>query len=164
MPPQFVAFRTATADDAPAIVALLRDTCKTSSNTIANDNYNDRFDILTLGDTLVGVLQSRIEDDHLWLEKIAIHPHHRQRGHGSALMLLADQIARQRGLPAIRILRPDGDAVAAVFLDQLGYEPCGQGASGGQLMERRLALGATQPSIRSAHGWTDVTRSTARGF
>lgn len=164
MPPQFVAFRTATADDAPAIVALLRATCKTSSNTIANDNHNDRFDILTLGDTLVGVLQSRIEDDHLWLEKIAIHPHHRQRGHGSALMLLADQIARQRGLPAIRILRPDGDAVAAVFLDQLGYEPCGRGASGSQLMERRLALGATQPSIRSAHGWTDVTRSTARGF
>lgn len=159
MPPQFVAFRTATADDAPAINALIRASCR----TIANDSQNDRFDILTLGDTLVGVLQSRVEDDHLWLEKIAIHPHHRHRGHGRALMLLADQIARQAGLPAIRILRPDGDAVAAVFLDQLGYEPRGQSGSG-WLMERRLALSATQPSIRSAHGWTDDTRSTARGL
>lgn len=60
--------------------------------------------VLDDGGILVGVLELDPRSDHLWLENVAVLPVHQGRGLGRRLLHHAEAVARDRGLPEIRLL------------------------------------------------------------
>lgn len=172
MPPHFVAFRTATAADVPSIRALVRAAYAKWIPLIGREPrpmladyaeavHDFRFDLLEVDGQLAGLLQTCPCADHLWIENLAVHPHHQRRGHGQALLVLAEQLARHAGLGALRLLTNAAFASNVALYQKLGYEiEESQAFMGGTTlyMTRRLAPGA---AIRPAHGWNNETRTTA---
>jgi len=122
---------------------------------------NFRFDLLTIEGDLAGVLQTSLGADHLWIENVAVHPHHQRRGHGQALLVLAEQLARHAGLDTLRLLTNSAFASNVALYQKLGYEIEGsEPFMGGTTLHMSRKLSPAL-SIRPAHGWTDETRPTA---
>jgi len=174
MPPQFVAFRTATTEDVPAIRSLVRAAYAKWIPVIGREprpvlvDYNEaihdfRFDLLTVDGQLAGLLQTCPCADHLWVENLAVHPHHQRRGHGQSLLILAEQLARHAGLDTIRLLTNAAFASNVALYEKLGYaveqtEAFMVGTTA--YMNKRL-VSAGAFSIRPAHSWTEESRTTA---
>lgn len=172
MPPQFVAFRTAAAADVPAISALVRAAYAKWIPLIGREprpmltDYAEairdfRFDLLTVDGQIAGVLQTCLCADYLWIENLAVHPHHQGRGHGQALLVLAEQLARQARLGQLRLLTNAAFASNVALYEKLGYEiERSEAFMGGTTlhMRRQLAPAAT---IRPAHSWNNESRTTA---
>ncbi|PXA96236.1 GNAT family N-acetyltransferase [Nostoc sp. 3335mG] len=172
MPPQFVAFRTATADDVPAIRSLVRQAYARWVPAIGREprpmlvDYAEairdfRFDLLTIDGRLAGLLQTCPCADHLWIENLAVHPHHQRRGHGQSLLVLAEQLARHAGLDRLRLLTNAAFAGNIALFEKAGYtveqrEPF----LGGTTLYMTRSLAPSFP-IRAAHGWRDRTAPTA---
>lgn len=172
MPPHFVAFRTATAADVPAIRALVRAAYSKWIPIIGREprpmlaDYAEaiqdfRFDLLTVDGQIAGLLQTCLCADHLWIENLAVHPHHQRRGHGQALLVLAEQLARHAGLGALRLLTNAAFASNVALYQKLGYEiEQSEAFMGGTTLYMRRQLAPAVP-IRSAHGWNNESRTTA---
>ncbi|KQT49472.1 hypothetical protein ASG47_03850 [Devosia sp. Leaf420] len=174
MPPQFVAFRTATPEDAPAIRSLVRAAYAKWTPVIGREprpmlaDYSEaihdfRFDLLTVDGQLAGLLQTCPCADHLWIENLAVHPHHQRRGHGQSLMILAEQLARHAELDTIRLLTNAAFTSNVALYQKLGYEvEQTEAFMGGTTvyLNKRLAPSGSFP-IRPAHSWTEVSRTTA---
>lgn len=172
MPPQFVAFRTATAADVPAIRALARAAYAKWTPIIGREprpmlaDYSEaihdfRFDLLTVDGQLAGLLQTCLCADHLWIENLAVHPHHQRRGHGQSLMILAEQLARHAEMDALRLLTNAAFTSNVALYQKLGYEvEQSEAFMGGTTlyMTKRLS---PPLAIRPAHGWNNETRPTA---
>jgi GNAT superfamily N-acetyltransferase len=81
------------------------------------------------------------DDGHRgWLYYVAVHPRHRRRGHGRALVRRAEAWMRERGLLKSNLLIRDGNRAVAEFYARLGY-----GAQARLVMQRRLDNGAADP-------------------
>lgn len=175
MPPNFVAFKTAMAEDVPAIRSLVRAAYSKWTPIIGREprpmlvDYSEaihdfRFDLLTVDGKLAGVLQTCLCADHVWIENLAVHPHHQRRGHGQALLILAEQLARHAGFDTLRLLTNSLFQSNVTLFEKLGYEiEQSENFMGGTTLylARRLAPSYQANSIRPAHGWADDTRPTA---
>ncbi|SNR88488.1 MULTISPECIES: GNAT family N-acetyltransferase [unclassified Azospirillum] len=107
--------RTAGPNDAGAITTLVHDAYSKWVPVIGREplpmrvDYKSalaeyRFDLLTRGDQLLGIIATVTRADHLWIENIAVAPPEQGKGHGSTLLRHAEVLARAAGKPYIRLL------------------------------------------------------------
>jgi ribosomal protein S18 acetylase RimI-like enzyme len=81
----------------------------------------------TLGASIVLVQ----EDDHLVVNNVAVAPDRQRQGHGRALLAFAEDEARRRGLPEIRLHTHARMADNLIMYPRLGYVEAGREARGG---------------------------------
>ncbi len=62
-----------------------------------------RFDLLWLGETIVGVVETIPRADHLLIENLAVAPAHQGRGFGRMLLVRAEELAAASGHAEIRL-------------------------------------------------------------
>ena len=70
---------------------------------------------------LVGVVIAVAEPDHLLVENVAIAPHAQGRGYGRMLLSLAEQRARDLGLPQVRLYTNAAMTENVALYPRLGY-------------------------------------------
>lgn len=80
-----------------------------------------RFDIAELSGRMVGLIETILCDDHLWIENIAVHPEDQGKGHGKAMLALAEGIATGAGRTEIRLLTNEAFAANVVLYRKMGY-------------------------------------------
>ena len=112
---QPLTFRPGLAQDADLIRAFVRATFAkwvpimgreplpmTADYDLALQNHS--FVLAFAGDTLAGVLETVVEDDHLWVETVAVRSDLQGQGLGQILMAKAADEARAKGLGELRLL------------------------------------------------------------
>jgi ribosomal protein S18 acetylase RimI-like enzyme len=62
------------------------------------------FDLAIDGDRIVGMLETMLEDDHLWIENVCVAPDAQGRGIGRLLLERAEEKARAAGRRELRLL------------------------------------------------------------
>lgn len=70
---------------------------------------------------IVGVIELVGHPDHLWVENVAIEPRDQGRGHGRRLLVHAEDEARRRGLPEVRLLTNERYARNIAMYLHYGY-------------------------------------------
>ena len=131
MSDQGLNFRTADADDAPAVRELTRAAYSKWIPLLGREplpmvaDYDaavlkHRIDLAYASDQFVGLIEMIMESEHLLIENVAIHPDHQGQGFGRALLLHAEAVAKVRNKPTIR-LYTNGLFVANISL----YLMCG---------------------------------------
>ncbi|MDC9823487.1 GNAT family N-acetyltransferase [Devosia sp. ZB163] len=63
-----------------------------------------RFDLLIADGRLLGLIETRLHDEHLWIENLAVAPEVQGRGHGRRLLAHAESLAARHGRTELRLL------------------------------------------------------------
>jgi GNAT superfamily N-acetyltransferase len=71
------------------------------------------------------------ENDHLLVNNVAVAPDRQRQGYGRALLAFAEDEARRRGLPEIRLHTHARMADNLIMYPRLGYVEAGREARGG---------------------------------
>jgi ribosomal protein S18 acetylase RimI-like enzyme len=71
------------------------------------------------------------EVDHLVVNNVAVAPDRQRQGHGRALLTFAEDEARRRGLPEVRLHTHARMADNLIMYPRLGYVETGREAQGG---------------------------------
>ncbi|MET0604019.1 MAG: GNAT family N-acetyltransferase [Baekduia sp.] len=71
------------------------------------------------------------EHDHLLVNNVAVAPDRQRQGHGRTLLAFAEDEARRRGLPEIRLHTHARMADNLIMYPRLGYVEAGREARGG---------------------------------
>lgn len=79
------------------------------------------IDLLTVGETLAGLIETVLHADHLWIENVAVAPERQGRGYGRLLLAHAERRAVQSGRRAIRLLTNQAFVANLEFYARLGY-------------------------------------------
>ena len=79
------------------------------------------IDLLTVGDALVGLIESIVQPDHLWIENVAVAPERRGRGYGRLLLAHAEKRAADAGRAEIRLQTNAAFAANLALYARLGY-------------------------------------------
>lgn len=127
-----IAFRSATPDDAAAIRALVRAAYAKWVPLIGreprpmNADYQlavqeHQFDLAFEGAELVGLIETALRDDHLWIENIAVAPAAQGRGLGRQLLERAEARAREAGRRETRLLTNGVMAANIALYERVGY-------------------------------------------
>jgi ribosomal protein S18 acetylase RimI-like enzyme len=98
---------------------------------------------LVEGDEISGVLVIRPENDHLFVETVAVRPDRQGSGLGRRLMAFAEEAARGRGLHEIRLYTNEKMKENLPFYRSLGFEETGRRLDEGYrrvFMKKRLRL------------------------
>ena len=99
--------------------------------------------VLVEGDETTGVLVMRPENDHLFVETVAVRPDRQGSGLGRRLMAFAEEVARGRGLREIRLYTNEKMEENLPFYRSLGFEETGRRLDEGYrriFMKKRLKL------------------------
>lgn len=80
-----------------------------------------RFDLIGHGPEAVGLIETRIEPDHLWIENVAVRPNFQGLGLGRYLLGHAESLARAAGLQDLRLLTNEAFADNVAIYQRLGY-------------------------------------------
>lgn len=149
-------FRSATSQDAPAIRDLVRSAYAKWVPLIGREprpmtaDYElavreHRFDLADEGGRLVGLIETALSDDHLWIENVAVSPSAQGRGIGRRLLARAEGRARDAGRSETRLLTNGAFAANISLYERVGYvvthtEPY----MGGTTVYMTKALGSAQ--------------------
>jgi ribosomal protein S18 acetylase RimI-like enzyme len=63
-----------------------------------------RFDLLVADGHLLGLIETQLHDDHLWIENLAVAPEAQGRGHGRRLLAHTERLAASLGRSELRLL------------------------------------------------------------
>ncbi len=63
-----------------------------------------RIDLLRDGEILLGLIETVLRDDHLWIENVAVMPQAQGRGYGQRLLAHAERLAAEAGREELRLL------------------------------------------------------------
>lgn len=63
-----------------------------------------RVDLLVDGTAPIGLVETRLASDHLWIENLCVDPARQRQGLGPRLLAQAEALAREAGLPRLRLL------------------------------------------------------------
>jgi ribosomal protein S18 acetylase RimI-like enzyme len=99
--------------------------------------------VLVEGDETTGVLVMRPENDHLFVETVAVRPDSQGSGLGRRLMAFVEEAARGRGLREIRLYTNEKMEENLLFYRSLGFEETGRRLDEGYrriFMKKRLKL------------------------
>ena len=70
---------------------------------------------------VVGVIETRLHDDHLWVENIAISPVEQRKGYGKRLLARAEEQAKAAGKAEIRLLTNAAFDTNIALYQRTGY-------------------------------------------
>ena len=126
-------FRPAMRDDADAIRDLVRAAYAKwvpligrepmpmqADYTVAVAEHD--FDLLVDGATLVGLIETMPQPDHLWIENIAVHPERQGQGLGRKLLKWAERRAEIAGTAELRLLTNEAFASNIRLYKKAGYK------------------------------------------
>ena len=110
-----IEFRPALAQDAPAIRDLVRAAYAKWVPLIGREpmpmqaDYDravaeHQFDLLHADGRLVGLIETILHPDHLWIENVAVHPECQGQGHGRRLLAQAEHRAAASARPELRLV------------------------------------------------------------
>ncbi len=94
------------------------------------------------GGGLLGVLVMRPDEDHMFVDNVAVAPGHQGRGLGHRLVAFAEERAREAGLSEIRLYTNEKMHENLAFYGKLGFEKTDRGLDGGYrrvFMRKRLS-------------------------
>lgn len=127
-----VTMRTARADDAVAIRALVRAAYARWVPVIGREprpmqaDYetairDHRFDLIEEAGQLVALIETEARTDHYWVENLAVLPAAQGRGLGRRLLAHAETLATAAGLTEIRLLTNGRMAANRALYRSVGY-------------------------------------------
>jgi ribosomal protein S18 acetylase RimI-like enzyme len=99
--------------------------------------------VLVEGDETSGVLVMRPDNDHLFVETVAVRPDRQGSGLGRRLMAFVEEAARDRGLREIQLYTNEKMEENLPFYRSLGFEETGRRLDEGYrrvFMKKRLKL------------------------
>lgn len=125
-------FRPGEAADATAITALVRSAYAKWVPLIGREPMPMRadyagalarhdFDLALEAGRIIGLAETRLEDDHLWLENIAVAPEAQGRGIGRRLLARVEDRARAAGRGQVRLLTNGAFADNIGLYRRIGY-------------------------------------------
>ena len=79
------------------------------------------IDVLIVDGALVGLLETILRPDHLWIENVAVAPEQQGRGFGRLLLAHAERRAIDAGRPEIRLLTNQAFAANLELYAKRGY-------------------------------------------
>ncbi len=80
-----------------------------------------RFDLLQRGPRILGLIETALREDHLWIENIAVPPDLQGQGLGRRLLAHAEELARSAGRPELRLLTNAAFAANVALYERAGY-------------------------------------------
>ena len=80
-----------------------------------------RIDLVLLQGEPAGLIETRAEVDHLWIENVAVRPEDQGRGLGRRLLALAEALADESALAELRLLTNEAFADNVALYGKLGY-------------------------------------------
>lgn len=80
-----------------------------------------RIDLIETEGRVLGLIEFRLDPDHLWIENIAVHPDYQGHGLGKLLLAHVDDIARAAALPELRLLTNQAFAANVALYQSRGY-------------------------------------------
>jgi N-acetylglutamate synthase-like GNAT family acetyltransferase len=80
-----------------------------------------QIDMLHIAGTLVGLVETMLHPDHLWIENVAVKPDSQGRGLGLQLLALAERRAVEAGRTELRLLTNDAFAANVALYSRVGY-------------------------------------------
>lgn len=95
---------------------------------------DDLFFVALLEEAIVGTILAGYDGHRGWLYFVAVHPSHRQKGLGSALVHHAEQALTKRGCMKINLQIMSGNESVGEFYESLGYA-----------VEKRVSMGKRIP-------------------
>ena len=124
--------RPATSEDRPGIEEIARDAYKIYVPRIGrepapmNDDYGQLISagqafVAVEGNGAVGILVLMDEPGALLLDNVAVRPEAQGRGFGKELILFAQEEARRRGHPAVRLYTNQAMTENVAFYERLGF-------------------------------------------
>ncbi|MGX5843744.1 GNAT family N-acetyltransferase [Mesorhizobium sp. ArgA1] len=79
------------------------------------------FELAAESDRIVGMIETMLEDDHLWIENVCVSPDAQGRGIGRLLLERAEQKAREAGRFELRLLTNGAFAANVSLYKKHGY-------------------------------------------
>ncbi|MBM2713106.1 GNAT family N-acetyltransferase [Mesorhizobium caraganae] len=79
------------------------------------------FDVAVEDDHIVGMIETMLEDDHLWIENVCVAPQAQGRGIGRLLLERAEEKARAAGRRELRLLTNGAFEANVLLYKRHGY-------------------------------------------
>jgi len=125
-------FRRADPSDAPAVAALVHDAYRHYVERIGftprpmTDDYRRvirdcQVTVAEQDATIAGLIVLRITDEGFLIDNVAVHPTHRGRGLGRALLDLAETEARRAGFDSVYLYTHEQMAENLALYSKIGY-------------------------------------------
>lgn len=80
-----------------------------------------QFTLLYLGADIAGLIETRLEVDHLWIENVCVLPAHQGRGLGKLLLCHAEHMAQQAGRAEVHLDTNIAFEANVALYERLGY-------------------------------------------
>ena len=77
--------------------------------------------VIEADEGITGVVVNEVHDDHLLLDTVAVAPDSQGHGYGALLLARAEQDARERGLPEVRLFTNEAMTENQTFYPRHGY-------------------------------------------
>jgi GNAT superfamily N-acetyltransferase len=79
------------------------------------------IDLLLLEGDPAGLIETKLESDHLWIENVAVRPEKQGRGLGRRLLAWAEELAAEAALTELRLLTNEAFADNVSLYQRLDY-------------------------------------------
>lgn len=127
-----LSFRPALAADAAAVRALVRAAYAKWVPVIGREpkpmmvDYDraveeNQIDLLYRGPQLVGLIETMLREDHLWIENVAVSPPEQGQGFGRRLLAHAERKALQAGQRELRLLTNGAFEANVALYERTGF-------------------------------------------
>jgi len=80
-----------------------------------------QFTLLHEGSKVAGLVETALEDDHLWIENVCVLPAHQGKGFGKTLLRRAEEMAVEAGRKEIQLLTNAAFEANIALYERLGY-------------------------------------------
>ena len=80
-----------------------------------------RIDLMEADGALLGLIETHLAEDHLWIENLCIRPGLQRQGLGARLLAHAEALARQEGRARVRLLTNPAFSGNVAFYENHGY-------------------------------------------
>jgi len=80
-----------------------------------------QIDMAYVDGILVGLIETMLQSDHLWIENVAVRPESQGQGLGRQLLALAERKAVEAGCGELRLLTNDAFAANVALYSRAGY-------------------------------------------
>ena len=127
-----IRFRPAEPADAPAIRDIVRSAYAKWVPVIGREPLPMRadygqavaehpFELAVVESRIVGMIETTLADDHLWIENVCVAPEAQGRGIGRLLLERAEQKALEAGRPELRLLTNGAFEANVLLYKKHGY-------------------------------------------